>query len=81
MSKNKTIARPNTATLNSEQYNTLLRLCHAADLTQIRAQQMLREAQEKRNAYYAEIAAQYHLPPSFRSMTWNDTALTIEVTA
>jgi hypothetical protein len=69
-----------SATLNSEQYNTLLRLIQSVELKRIEYQQALDALMDKRNTYYAQIAAQYHLPPTFSAMAWDDDTLQVTVT-
>ena len=68
------------ATLNAEQFNTLLRYVQGLELKRIQLQQEYAQLELKRNAYYAEIAKQYNLPPVFASLAFNEDKLQIEVT-
>jgi len=76
----KPAKHPTRATLSSEQYNTLIRLSQRVDLMRLDFQAQLAAAMQQRDAYYAGIAAQYHLPVRFATLNAIDETLTIDVT-
>ena len=68
------------ATLTSEQFNTLIRHLQRVELQQLQAERTLLALIAKRDAYYADIAAQYGLPPRFTTYRFDEDTLEIEVT-
>ena len=67
------------ATLTSEQFNKLIRHIQAVDLHQFQAQRAILDLIAKRDAYYAEIAAQYGLPPAVKSYRFNEDTFEVDV--
>ena len=78
--KIKATKSPTRATFNSEQFNTLIRMVQTVTIKQMEFQQALNQIIAKRDAYYAQIATQYHLPATFNTMRWDDETLQIEIT-
>lgn len=72
----KTLTR---ATLSSEEFNTLVRLAQAVEIEQLRSRAVIGQALLKRDAYYATLAAAYHLAPTWSALTWNDETCEIEL--
>lgn len=68
-----------TAILEQAEYEALVRRLEGVDLAQARANQIVAEAVQKRDALYAEIATKYALPAKPSHIQWNDETREIAV--
>lgn len=68
------------ATLTAEHFNALIRHMQSVELQQLYAERTLLALIARRDAYYADIAAQYGLPARFTTYRFNEDTLEIEVT-